>query len=145
MPVGQESTTIKPASNWPVKVWLLIVFVVLCLLWLETRNNANRDFNLLLNGDSDTIDAQVFIDGKPSGTMTRSSGSDLGGGVFWIKVADGRHVVDVQKKGFKLFRQWITVRGQAYLGVELLPKQELPAVDIKAGEKETTESDFLPD
>jgi hypothetical protein len=116
---------IVPARNWALRIWLLIVVLVLGLLWFETRDNSGKDYNLLLNGDSNTIDAQVFIDGKPSGTMTRSRAQDLGGGTFWVRVADGRHLVDVQKKGFRPFRHWITIRGQGYLGVELVPKQEM--------------------
>ena len=104
------------------RIWLSISAVVLLLLWLETRNQSSSSYNLFLNGDSQSLGAEVWIDGTRLGEMGRSGGEGLGGAVFYGHVENGQHHIEIRKAGFKPFVSSLDMIGEDYLSVDLKPE-----------------------
>lgn len=102
------------------KLWLGIVMSVLVVLWWQTHNQPSTGYNVFLNGDSQAVGAEVAIDGTTSGTMSRSQNSGLGGAIFYARLPNGHHLVEVKKPGYKTFRKEIDLRTKDYVSVELV-------------------------
>jgi hypothetical protein len=110
---------IKHRASRANRIWLVVYFVVLVLLWLETNHGGEKSYNLFLSGNSALAGARVTVDGQDAGTMDPSPGSVLGGAVFYGHVTNGTHKIQVSKQGSLQFSRDVDVHGEAYLDVDL--------------------------
>ncbi|HEY9869334.1 MAG TPA: PEGA domain-containing protein [Candidatus Obscuribacterales bacterium] len=121
-PASQQTGKLVVKQSNATRVWLAVVMSVLLLIWWQTRNPTSSRFNFFLNGDSVAVGAAVLIDGTVAGRMTAPPNSGLGGAAFYTDLADGRHVVEVRKPGYKSFRKEIDMQTKGYVSVELQPE-----------------------
>jgi hypothetical protein len=120
-PPDQAGGVVKPRRSRAFYLWLTVIGLVLVSLWLATTRGTCPGYNLLLEGSSDCLGADVFVDGRPVGKMERPAGSVLNTPLFRLACPDGSHSVDVKKAGFQTFHTTIHMSGEDYLAVELKP------------------------
>jgi hypothetical protein len=113
--------TFQPKPSAAAKIWLGVVAVVLCLLFLETRNPKQIGQNLIVNTDTDGVGAQVLIDNQKVGTVQAGESAGLGGGVFRSYLSAGKHELSVRKSGFRPFVAQLDMKREAFVGVDLQP------------------------
>lgn len=111
---------VRKASH-ALRVWIALVVCVLLALWIETSNPTHQTYNLFLSGDSQLLGASVIVDEKPSGAMSGSGSSGLGGAIYYGRVSNGRHKIEVRKQGFDPFVKEIDMQGEDYINVDLNP------------------------
>ena len=97
--------------------------VVLLLLFLETRGEKKAAYNLILNGNSECLGADVFVDGAKVGSIKDSGDSGIGS-VFWGRLRNGPHRVEVRKPSYKTFSTAIDMHREEYIGVDLEKTKE---------------------
>ncbi len=107
-----------------LRVWLAVVVSVLFLLWLETDKGPHRTYNLYLSGDSGLVGSRVVIDGQPAGVMSHAGGTGLGGALFYGKLKNGPHEIEVRRPGFQPFVRKIDMHGEYYTSVDLRPSSD---------------------
>lgn len=114
---------VQPArkASRAFRIWIAIVICVLVALWIETSATTHQTYNLFLSGDSQLLGASVIVDGKPSGAMSGSGSSGLGGSIYYGRVSNGRHKIEIRKQGFDPFVKEIDMRGEDYINVDLNP------------------------
>jgi len=108
-----------PKRSQAPRVWLLISVAVLALLFCQTRSSGQRNSNLFLSGDSDSVGALVFIDGSQLGKIKTANNSGLSGGAFWCHLDNGYHLLEIKKPGYKTFAKQLDFKRQDYVGVIL--------------------------
>jgi len=113
--------TFQPRPSGASKIWLGIVAVVLCVLFLETQDAKQDQQNLIVSTDSDGVGAEVLIDNQKVGTVAAGDASGLGGGVFRGHLGSGAHDLIVQKNGYKPFNKLLNMKREAFVGVDLQP------------------------
>ena len=113
--------TFQPKPSAAAKIWLGVVAVVLCVLFLETRNAKQIGQNLIVNTDTDGVGAEVLIDNQKVGTVQTGESPGLGGGVFRAYLGSGKHQLTVSKSGFRPFKEQLDMKREAFVGVDLQP------------------------
>ncbi len=108
-----------PKRSQAPRVWLFIAAAVLALLFAETRSTGQRNSNLFLNGDSESVGGVVFVDGAYLGMIKTANNSGLSGGAFWCHLNNGPHLLEVRKPGYKTFFKQLDFKRQDYVGVTL--------------------------
>ena len=101
------------------KIWMGLLFLVLFLLFLETRNGRQDKLNFFINTDSAAIGADVYIDQQKVGVISGAGGSGLGGGTFWSFLRNGPHLIEVKKSNYATYSKQIDMHQEEYLGVDL--------------------------
>jgi hypothetical protein len=100
------------------RVWICLVVVVLLILFLETRGEKKIAYNLILNGGSECVGADVYVDGAKVGSISDSGDSGIGS-VFWGRTRNGPPTVEVRKPSYKTFSKAIDMHREEYIGVDL--------------------------
>ncbi len=103
------------------RIWIAVVICVLAALWVETSKTTHQTYNLFLSGDSQVLGAAVIVDGKLCGAMSGSGSSGLGGSIYYGRVSNGRHKIEVRKQGFTPLVKEIDMHGEDYISVDLNP------------------------
>lgn len=103
-------------------IWFVVTLVVLSALFIETRGTGRRNTNFFVHGDSNTVGADVFLDGQKAGKIAIANNSGLSGGVFSCHLSSGAHLLEIKKPGFYVFTHPLMFKRQDYLGVELKRK-----------------------
>ena len=83
-------------------------------------------FVLEMVGDKETIGANVFVNDKIVGSMTKRT-EDVSSFADWFPVGTGTYKVEVKKAGYPQFREVITVgpnTGKYYLAVSFSPESK---------------------
>lgn len=114
-----KEETAKPKETNPLILWSLISALALTALFLETRANTRGTSNFFIHGDSDSIGAYVFLDGKAIGRVKSANNSGLSGGTFWCHLDNGTHQLAIRKEGYQTFEKELDFKGQDYLGLNL--------------------------
>ena len=108
--------------------WLGILFFVLAVLFFETRGSQKPVDNVIVNGDDETLGAQVFVDKKLIGTLQgaddQKNKTGLHGSVLLARLKPGSHLLEVKKDNYKTFSKPIDVQLEEYIGVDLVKANE---------------------
>ncbi len=112
---------LQPKKNNAPAIWFSIVLTVLMILFVETRGTGRRNTNFFVNGDSDSVGAEIFLNGTHIGRINIANNSGLSGGTFSCHLKNGSHNLEVRKPGFKTLSRVLEFNGQDYLGVNLEP------------------------
>lgn len=112
---------LQPKKNNAPAIWFSIVLTVLMILFVETRGTGRRNTNFFVNGDSDSVGAEIFLNGAHIGRINIANNSGLSGGTFSCHLNNGSHNLEVRKPGFKTLSRVLEFNGQDYLGVNLEP------------------------
>jgi hypothetical protein len=115
--------TFEVKTSRAKQLWLAVLLFVLALMYLETRNPSLPDYNFLLQANAEAEGAKVLVDGQARGVLTASDHTDLAGTHFRDRLMPGMHVIEVQKPGFKPIRQTLPMHLEAFMGIELEPKE----------------------
>lgn len=120
--IGKECCGVVHRTSRAHIIWLGVVFLVLSMLWLETRNVSVTHHNFMLGGNSEAVGAEVWIDGQKVGLMTGATQQQLAGALFYTYLGNGRHEIELRKPGFKTFLSKIDMQTEGYLNVDLMPE-----------------------
>jgi hypothetical protein len=108
--------------------WLGILFFVLAVLFFETSGFEKPVDNVIVNGDDETLGAQVFVDKKLIGILggadDQKNKTGLNGSVLLARLKPGSHLLEVKKEYYKTFSKPIDVRLEEYIGVDLVKANE---------------------
>jgi len=96
-----------------------VLVVVLVALFLETHSTKTPKLNLLINGNTESAGATVYINGAAEGTLQILADADLGGTGFWTNLPDGKYAIEIRKPGFKNFDTNIDLNTLAFVSVDL--------------------------
>jgi hypothetical protein len=99
--------------------WFGVLIVVLLALLGETQSTKTARLNLLINGNTASAGATVYIDGSPKGTLQILADADLGGTGFWTHLPDGKYSIDIRKPGFNDFKTDIDLNTLSFVAVNL--------------------------
>jgi hypothetical protein len=100
-------------------VWFAVLVAVLLLLFTETRSTKTSKLNLLINGNSESAGATVYINGSAKGTLQNLADADLGGTGFWTNLPDGQYSIEIRKPGFTPFKTNIDLNTLSFVAVNL--------------------------
>lgn len=122
--VASEKTStplieVRAKTSMAPRIWFGLLLVVLCVLYLETRNGRHDKLNFFINTDSAAIGADVYIDHQKAGLISGAGGSGLGGGTFWTFLRNGPHLIEVKKANYATYSKEIDMHQEEYLGVDL--------------------------
>jgi hypothetical protein len=99
--------------------WFVVLIVVLLALLGETRSTKTAKLNLLINGNTESAGATVYINGSAKGTLQILADADLGGTGFWTDLPDGKYSIEIRKPGFNDFKTNIDLNTLAFVAVDL--------------------------
>jgi hypothetical protein len=112
-------------KRWNATIlWFVVLFVVLALLFAETRSSKTSRLNLSINGNPDSAGATVYVNGSPTGTLQSLTDADSGGTGFWTYLPDGKYTISVHKPGFNEFKTEIDLNTLGFISVDLVPKNK---------------------
>src|SRR3990167_6493142 len=123
---GSQSCVVlhrRSKAHW---TWLGVVFLVLSMLWLETRNASVTGHNFMIGGTSEAVGAEVWIDGQKVGLMAGATQQQLAGALFYTYLGNGPHEIELRKAGFKTFLSKIELQTEGYLNADLMPESLSP-------------------
>jgi hypothetical protein len=114
---------VAPTKRWNATIlWFVVLFVVLALLFWETRSPKISRLNLSINGNPDSAGATVYVDGFPKGTLQNFTDADSGGTGFWTYLPDGKYTISIRKPGFDEFKKDINLNTLGFVSVDLVRK-----------------------
>ncbi len=115
--------TFEPKQSAANRIWICITILVLLILYCETSGQKKASYNLILNGGSDCLGADVYIDGAKVGAL-KDSGSAAIGSLFWGHTKNGPHSIEVRKPSYKSFSKAIDMHREEFIGVDLEKAKE---------------------
>jgi hypothetical protein len=101
------------------RVWLGVFVIVTIVLFAQTRGPKEASYNLILEGNPESIGASVYLDGQNVGSLKNSTASGLEGAIYWGKAANGEHLLEVKKPNYKTFSKQFDMHCEEYLSVDL--------------------------
>lgn len=99
-----------------LKIWLVIVLLVLGLLYLQTGDDRQKGYNVVVCADKGAIGYHLLVDGREASIFEDAQKHGLKGAVAWLKLPQGEHTVELaESTGGKKVPQKINVTGKHYL------------------------------
>jgi len=114
-----------------LKIWLVIVLTVLGLLYLQTGDDRQKGYNVVVCADKGAIGDHLLVDGLAASTFEDGQKHGLKGAVAWLKLPQGEHTLELSEStGGKRIPQKLNVAGKHYLRFDSGKSQESNASSL---------------
>ena len=123
--------TLEYKTSKAMKIWLAIVVAVLLLLFMQTRDQTQKGYNLVVCADKEAIGSELDVDGKKAAVFEDAEKHGLKGAVTWVKLSPGEHLVElVERQGGTRVSKKVKVTGKHYLRFDSGKSQEPNASNL---------------
>lgn len=109
------ATTPQPIPSRAGLIWLVVVVSVLTALAIEMHGEERPAYNLVVTMTGDAQNCEVSVDGNALGRFDDKDESGVENHSLWLRVPDGKHVVELKKDGLTIESREIEVKSKAYL------------------------------
>ncbi len=115
-PASKQKTA---RASHAVTLWLLVIAGVLAVLFFQTRGTGALEYNVLIDVQGGQVGDSVIVDGKAMAQLIDGKDSGLSGTIARLKLANGKHSVQIGRANGSSASKELDVQGKEYLKFDL--------------------------